>query len=134
MAERTENKHWVEDDKTAKMRIEQAKTLRKKVAKGSGLSFEAYLTPSLAEWVLGMVEEGDFFDPSEAIFVLMQEVKNLYDHDDLRAELFKRSMQKAMDDPRPPIPADEVFKRLKKKNKKPRPETAVWKKIDVQNQ
>ncbi len=44
----------------------------KKQAAESGLTVEAYLPPSLAQWVIGLVEQGDFTSPSEAVFVAMQ--------------------------------------------------------------
>ena len=113
MEEKTQNKLWLESDETAKMRIDQAKTLREKIATESGLSFEAYLIPSLAEWVLQMVEDGDFVDPCEAVFVFMQQAKELHDHEDLRTELLKRRLQKSMDDPRPSIPAEEALKEIR---------------------
>ena len=130
MTAASDNKHWMESDETAKMRIDQAKALREKVAKGSGLSFETYLVPSQAEWILKMVEDGIFVDPSETIFVLMQEAQELSAHEDLRTELLNRSLQKSIDDPRPGIPAEEVMKEMEEKMKEPRPETVTWEKID----
>ncbi len=130
MAKVSKNKHWVESEETAQMRIEQAQALRKKVAEGSGLSFETYLTPDQAEWILEKVEKGLFVDPCEAVFVIMQEAKELEPHKDLRDELLRRSLQEAEDDPRPPIPGEEVFARLSEKMRQPRPETVIWQKID----
>jgi antitoxin ParD1/3/4 len=103
----------------------QAKALRTQAEKG-GLRFSAYLPPGLADWLLGLVEKGIFHDPSEAVFVILGEHRDLEPHADLRRELLSRTLQAAMDDPRPGIPAEEVFKKLKET--RPLPEPAVWKK------
>ena len=109
-----------------KKSIVQAKALRKQAKKG-GLRFDAYLTPDLADWLLGLIEKGVFLDPSDATFVILGEHKELWPHADLRRELLKRILQSAIDDPRPSIPGEVVFKELRKKFAKPLPEPAVWK-------
>lgn len=107
--------------------IEQAKRLRDQAAKG-GLRFEAYLPPSLALWLLDLIEQGKFLDPSEAVFVILGEHKELAPHADLRRELLKRSIQAAADDPRPGISGNEMKTRLREKFKNPLPEPARWEK------
>ena len=104
-------------------RIAQAKTLRQQAGKG-GLRFEAYLPPDLAEWLLDLIERGVFADPSEAVFVILGEYRDLEPHDDLRRELLSRSLQAAIDDPRPSLSGDEVEKLLDR----PTAEAAVWRK------
>jgi antitoxin ParD1/3/4 len=94
MPESSTNKHWVETDGTARQRIEQARALKER-AKQSGLKFEVYLPSGLAEWVLQMVEDGVFIDPCEAVFVLMQQAKELEPHADLKQEILRRSLSKA---------------------------------------
>ena len=106
--------------------VGQAKALREQAKKG-GLRFEAYLPPELADWLLGAIERGGFMDPSEAVFVILGEHKELEPHADLRRELLQRRLQSSIDDPRPSIPAEEVFSELKKLLAAPRPEAAVWK-------
>src|ERR1019366_7342507 len=86
--------------------IAQAKALKEQ-ARNGGLRFEAYLPLDLATWVLDFVERGVFVDPSEAVFVILGEHKDLEPHADLRDELLRRSVQAAIDDPRPPISGDE---------------------------
>jgi len=105
--------------------VAQAKALRKQAAEG-GLRFEAYLPPQLAEWLLGRIEKGVFLDPREAVFVLLGEHEDLEPHIDLRQELLRRRLNAAIDDPRPSIPAQQVFDELRKKMAAPRPEPAVW--------
>ena len=78
----------------------QARSLREQARKG-GLRFEVYLPPSLAEWLLDLVEKGLFTDPGEAVFVILGEHKDLEPHADLREEILRRTLQAAMDDPRP---------------------------------
>jgi Arc/MetJ-type ribon-helix-helix transcriptional regulator len=106
--------------------VAQAIALREQ-AKAGGLRFSVYLPPGLAEWVLGLVEDGSFIDPSEAVFVKLQEAQELEPHDDLRRELLVRMLQAAEDDPRPGTPAKEALKRIKEKLAS-MPEPAVWQK------
>jgi hypothetical protein len=105
--------------------IAQARALKEQARKG-GLRFEAYLPSGLAEWVLGFVERGVFVDPSEAVFVIFGEYKDLEPHADLRREALKRSLQASIDDPRPSLPFEEVKERMDKLLAEPRPEPAVW--------
>jgi antitoxin ParD1/3/4 len=104
----------------------QAKALRKQAAEG-GLRFEAYLPPQLAEWLLERIEKGVFLNPSEAVFVLLGEHEELEPHIDLRQELLRRRLNAAIDDPRPRIPAQQVFDELRAKLAAPPSEPAVWK-------
>ena len=84
--------------------LAQATALKEQARKG-GLRFEAYLPVGLAEWVLDYVERGVFVDPSEAVFVILGEHKDLEPHADLRQEALKRSIQAANSDAsRPGIP------------------------------
>ena len=101
--------------------VEQAKWLRNQVAEG-GLRFEAYLPPSLALWLLDLIEQDTFLDPSEAVFVILGEHKELEPHADLRRELLKRSIEAAADDPRPGISGEEMKAELRDMLKAPLPE------------
>ena len=105
--------------------IAQAKALRSQATQG-GLRFDVYLPPDLAEWVLGLVERGVFTDPAEAVFVILGEHRDLEPHSDLRTEILRRKLDAAMNDPRPPIPAEEVWAHLEKLMAEPRREPAVW--------
>jgi len=91
--------------------IAQANALREQASKG-GLRFEAFLPSGLAEWVLDFVERRVFVDPSEAVFVILSEHKDLEPYGDLRTEILKRSLDAARDDTRPPIPLDEFKKKM----------------------
>jgi len=115
---------WPAAEEKAK-NIAQAKALKEKVQNG-GLRFEAYLPPGLAEWLLGLIERGVFVDPSEAVFVILGEHKDLEPHADLRRELLRRTLQASMDDPRPSIPHEEVMEQLRKMTEGPRAEPAEW--------
>jgi hypothetical protein len=57
---------------------------------------------------------------------MLEQCRELEPYDDLRRELLNRSLQAAMDDPQPGIPAVEVFENLKKELASPM-EPAVWK-------
>ncbi len=106
--------------------VVQAIALREQ-AKSGGLRFSVYLPPGLADWLLELVEKGAFIDPSEVVFVKLQEAKELEPHHDLRRELLVRRLRAAEDDPRPGSPPEEVFKRIKEKLAS-LPEPAVWEK------
>jgi antitoxin ParD1/3/4 len=110
-------------------RIAQARALREQAGKG-GLRFEAYLPPDLAEWLLDLIERGVFADPSEAVFVILGEHRDLEPHDDLRRELLSRSLKVAIDDPRPSLSGEEVEKQLRELLDRPMSEVAVWRKSE----
>lgn len=105
--------------------VAQARALREQARKG-GLRFDAYLPSDLAEWLLDLIERGVFVDPSEAVFVILGEHRDLEPHADLRNELLKRVVQASMDDPRPTISGEEVMERLRKSLTAQRPEPALW--------
>lgn len=105
--------------------LAQAKALREQASKG-GLRFETYLPPELAKWVLDLVERGIFTDPGEAVFVFLRERKDLEPHADLRQEILSRSIEAALNDPRPPIPGEKVREWLEKLASEPQPEAAIW--------
>jgi antitoxin ParD1/3/4 len=107
--------------------IAQAKALKEQAAKG-GLRFEAYVPSDFAEWLLDFVERGVFVDPSEAVFVMLGEYRDLEPHADLRNEVLKRSLEASMNDPSPSIPYEEVKERMGKLLSEPQPEPAVWRK------
>jgi antitoxin ParD1/3/4 len=108
-------------------RIARARALREQAGKG-GLRFEAYLPPDLAEWLLDLIERGVFADPSEAVFVILGEHRDLEPHADLRRELLSRSLKVAIDDPRPSLSGEEVERHLRELCDTPLPEAAVWRK------
>src|SRR3984893_4356331 len=109
-------------------RIAQARALREQAGKG-GLRFEAYLPPDLAEWLLDLIERGIFADPSAAVFVMLGEHRDLEPHDDLRHELLQRTVQAAIDDPRPSLSVIEVKALSRERADTPLPEAAIWRKI-----
>ena len=102
-------------------------SVRRQAAAG-GLRFEAYLPPDLAEWVIGLVEQGVFHSPSEAVFVSMQSFRELEAHPEVKQELLARMIQKGIDSVEEGggIPGEEVMARLRQEMERPRPEPAVW--------
>ena len=116
---------WPSADEKAR-NVAQAIALRGQ-AKAGGLRVSVYLPPRLADWLLGLVEKGTFIDPSEAVFVMLQEAQELEPHHDLRRELLNRILQMAKDDPRPAISSEEALKRMKKLFASSS-EPAVWEK------
>jgi antitoxin ParD1/3/4 len=107
--------------------VAQAGALKEQASK-AGLRFETYLPPDLAAWVLDHVERGVFVDPSEAVFVILGEHRDVEPHIDLRRESLRRSLDAAMNDPRPALSLDEVRERMEKFFDEPRPDPAVWQK------
>ena len=105
--------------------IEQAKELRQQASQG-GLRFQVYLPAELAGWVLGLVERGVFTDPSEAVFVMLQEQHDLAPHADLRDEILRRSLAAASADPSSGLSGDELKEHLDRLLAEPRREPAVW--------
>ncbi|ACI53278.1 putative transcriptional regulator CopG/Arc/MetJ family (plasmid) [Gluconacetobacter diazotrophicus PA1 5] len=83
-------------------------------AREGGLRFEVFLPSTLADWLLDLIERGVFFDPSEAVFVLLGEAKDLVPYQDLR------------DEQRPGIPAAEVTARMREEMARPYPVPATW--------
>lgn len=99
--------------------------MREQASKGA-LRFEAYLPSALAEWLLDFVERGVFTDPSEAVFVILGEHKELEPHADLRKEILRRSLDAAINDPRPSLPGKEAMAQIARLFAEPRPQPAVW--------
>lgn len=105
----------------------QARALREQ-ARARGLRFEAYLTGDQADWLLERIERGLFHDPSEAVFAIVQNFRELEPHRDLRDALLGRMLDAARADLEPGRPIDEVFDELRRDMAKPRPEPARWEK------
>lgn len=102
----------------------QARALRDQ-AEAGGLRFEAYLPPSLATWILDKIAHDIFVNASEAVFAMLGEQQDLEPYGDLRQEALRRSLQAAMDDPRPARPVAEVMREFRQKLEEPQPEPAV---------
>jgi antitoxin ParD1/3/4 len=107
--------------------IAQARALRPQAAKG-GLLFKTYLPPRLAEWLLDLIERGEFADPSEAVFVMLGEYRELEPHADLREEVLRRECQAESDDPRPFLFDDALEAQLRALPETALPAAAVWRK------
>lgn len=105
----------------------QARALREQ-ARAGGLRFEAYLTGDQGDWLLERIERGLFHDPSEAVFAIVQNFRELEPHRDLRDALLGRMLDAARADLEPGRPIDEVFDELRRDMAKPRPEPARWEK------
>ena len=89
------NKHYFESDETATARIQQAQALRAQAAE-HGLRCDAFLVPSMAEWVLDMVERGDFVDPSEAIHTFMLQARELQKYPDIQRDMLNNKLDEGI--------------------------------------
>ena len=74
----------------------QAARLRDQ-ARAGDLRFEAYLTSDQTDWLLAQVERGRFADPSEAVFLIVQNFIEMKPHRDLHDELLRRSLERSLD-------------------------------------
>ena len=94
-----------------------------------GLRFEAYLPPSLATWVVGLVEQGVFHSPSEAVFVAMQTFEDLEHHPEVKEALLRGILTQASKEVEKGkgIPHEAVTAEFAALNRRPLPEPAVWK-------
>ncbi|WP_145206826.1 CopG family transcriptional regulator [Sphingobium sp. B2] len=112
----------------------QAARLREQ-ARAGGLRFEVYLISEIADWLLAQIERGRFADPSEAVFLIVQNFIEMEQHRDLRDELLRRtldaSIERGLEDAKAGRLHDaaEVFDELRRELAKPRPEPARWEKI-----
>lgn len=104
---------------------QQAQSIREATSDG-GLRFQVYLPPALALWLLDRIEDGMFIDPSEAVFVLFMQARDLEPQLDLRQDLLHRQIMSAINDPRPSISAEELRERFTDAREKRRPDPAVW--------
>lgn len=107
---------------------DQAKSLREQ-ARAGGLRFDAYLTGDQVAWLLERVERGLFHDPSEAVFAIVQNFRELEAHRDLRDELLGRMLDASATDLESAHPADEVFDELRRELAQPHPEPGRWEKV-----
>ena len=78
--------------------------------------------------MLDLIERGEFPDPSEAVFVILGEHRELEPHADLRQELLRRSCQAENDDPLPSLSGDELEAHFRELGDTPLSEPAVWQK------
>lgn len=104
---------------------QQAQSIRDDASDG-GLRFQAYLPPALALWLLDRIENGLFVDPSEAVFVLFKQARDMEPHLDLEQDLLHRQILSAINDPRPSVTADELMARFKAAPEKRRPDPVIW--------
>jgi len=108
--------------------IAQAKAATRTGARGRFGASEIYLPPGPAEWVLDFVARGVFANPSRSRLRHARRVQGFEPHADLSTRNIEALDRSGNHDPRPRIPAEEVFERLRKKMEEPSPEPAVWRK------
>src|SRR3546814_9426449 len=67
-----------------------------------------------------------FADPSEAVFAIVGNFRDLEPHRDLRDALLRRLLQAAVDDPRPGTPHEQVQAEMARRRVEPRAAPARW--------
>ncbi len=72
------------------------------------------LTPEMNRIIKQRVEAGDFASSSELIREALRVWQKQEDEHQERLASIRARIQRSIDDPRPSIPAEEVFDRLKK--------------------
>jgi Arc/MetJ-type ribon-helix-helix transcriptional regulator len=77
------------------------------------MAFRIFLPEDLANWLRKMICSGIFQTPAEAAFVAFQDLRELDRHPEVRKALLKAMLTAAVNDPRPAIPAEKVFARLR---------------------
>lgn len=100
--------------RSSKPDIEQAEALRDRAAR-DGLRFEAYLPPSIAEWVLDEIIAGHFVEPSELAFYAVKQSQELGRHPHVCDALLKAQLEGAIAQAEAGdvISGEEVFVRLR---------------------
>jgi Arc/MetJ-type ribon-helix-helix transcriptional regulator len=100
----------------------------KKQVAADGLRFEAYLPPSLASWVIELVEQGVIHSPSEAVFVAMQAFEDLDRHPEVKTELLRAVIAHASKEAKEGkyYTTEEVMAKIKQRKSQPQSEPAVW--------
>jgi antitoxin ParD1/3/4 len=78
-----------------------------------GMTFEVFLPEGMADWLRGKLVAGKFESPAEAAFVAFQQMMELDRHPEVKRQLLAATIQSSIDDPRPSVPADEAFARLR---------------------
>ena len=87
---------------------EEEERVRRKIRE-RGLTFEVFLPETMADWVKEKVAAGLFEDPAEAAFVAFQTFIDLHEHPEIQEQLLKAVIEDSINDPRPGIPAEQVF-------------------------
>ena len=96
---------------------EEEERVRRKIRE-RGLTFSVFLPEGIADWVKARVADGTFQDPSEAAFVAFQRFIELWDHPEVEEQLLLAVLDKRKNDPRPGIPAEQVFAEMEAKIRK----------------
>ena len=96
---------------------EEEERVRRKIRE-RGLTFEVFLPETMADWVKEKVAAGLFEDPAEAAFVAFQTFIDLHEHPEIQEQLLKAVIEDSINDPRPGIPAEQVFADLEARIRK----------------
>jgi len=78
-----------------------------------------------------VVHQGDFIDPSEAVFVFLGQAQDIDDSTSIKTEILRHRLakgEKDCEEGRTSSSMEDIRERLKEKMKN-NPQTAVWQKI-----
>lgn len=124
----------LETDDNAQKRIDQVRALREQASKG-GLTFEGYLTPDLALWVLDKIENGLFLDPGEAVSTYADQAKEIEPYPDIHRQIQNCIVQNGIKSGvAEGISAHEFIEELLNNPEKDFVKPAVWIKIQQDGQ
>lgn len=83
-----------------------------------GMEFRVFLPEGMADWLRKKVRAGVFQSPSEAAFIAFQDLIELDKHPEARKTLLKAMLDVRINDPRPGIPAEKVFARIRARTRR----------------
>lgn len=93
---------------------EEEERIRRRVRE-RGMSFEVFLPEGMADWLRDKLAAETFESPAEAAFIAFQQMIELDRHPTVKRQLLTATIQASIEDPRPSVPAEEVFAQLKAK-------------------
>lgn len=97
------------------------------IQRGASLKVELLLQPRQAEWILNKVVDRTYFSPSDALFHILTEYREIEPHNDIRQEVLRRSLDAVSLENT--VPLEDVLKEFDKIPERHQP--VEWKKEEV---
>ena len=80
-----------------------------------GVVFEVFLPEGLADWLKAKIADDTFESYQEAAFVAFGDLRDLMEFPDARLALLRARVQAAINDDRPPLSGEQVFRDLEER-------------------